>query len=486
MPKGLSYAPAVTDGELAVRQYLLKRCQSTKFNSAVLVAGDHGKVKWPLPPDWFDLIESYGITLHRPSCRCRWWLFCVLHVGYGVWLAIKEFGKAMKGRGAYPTNMDKSAQFFAVLESHLPTDTGPPRENLLTWYIQRPDRPEWMHQIVASGIQFPVRKYGSVAVVPMQNPFIPLRVFPAVRLLGWSLTAAFTSLIDLLRGHWWDALLFAELVAYQKFSRLPNHDVAAEYIFDHSTAVYKPLWTNLAKQRGIGSILYFYSTNSFGFVDSNQNRYPDPAYRIMNWDRVWVWNQQHKTMVHELSQRVKVVSHSTLECCGHIPFADTGEPIPRVKGRRVAVFDVSPTRPSIYWVLGQNTDYYVSEIVTKFLNDIAEVTEELSMPVIFKRKRDLGNFYHKSYKLTIEALSMQNHWHEVPPTVAASRLVKEADIIISLPFTSTALIGVHFSRPSVYYDPTETILGADEAALGVEVLKGKLSLRRWLEKELAK
>ena len=44
---------------------------------------------------------------------------------------------------------------------------------------------------------------------------------------------------------------------------------------------------------------------------------------------------------------------------------------------------------------------------------------------------------------------------------------------ISIPFTSTAIIGNYYNKPSCFYDPIEKIDNSDRAAQGIEIVKGK-------------
>jgi polysaccharide biosynthesis PFTS motif protein len=68
------------------------------------------------------------------------------------------------------------------------------------------------------------------------------------------------------------------------------------------------------------------------------------------------------------------------------------------------------------------------------------------------------------------------------PSTSAFRLVQNADVIVSLPFTSTSLIGKVYNIPSVYYDPSFIISKGDRGSNGINLLSGKDELRKWLKK----
>ena len=59
--------------------------------------------------------------------------------------------------------------------------------------------------------------------------------------------------------------------------------------------------------------------------------------------------------------------------------------------------------------------------------------------------------------------------------------IEKADIVVSMPFTSTSLIGNAYSVPSVYYDPFFIISKQDRGANGLPLLSGKDELRQWIK-----
>jgi len=64
--------------------------------------------------------------------------------------------------------------------------------------------------------------------------------------------------------------------------------------------------------------------------------------------------------------------------------------------------------------------------------------------------------------------------------VAVHRLIEESHAVISMPFTSTALIGRELNKPSIYYDSLGFIGKNEPAAHGIEVISGKNELREWM------
>ena len=75
---------------------------------------------------------------------------------------------------------------------------------------------------------------------------------------------------------------------------------------------------------------------------------------------------------------------------------------------------------------------------------------------------------------------MHDHFISISPDYSAVDLIKKCSAVISMPFTSTALIGKHLNIPSVYYDPFGLVMKDDRAAHGVPIIIGKEALTDWL------
>ena len=63
--------------------------------------------------------------------------------------------------------------------------------------------------------------------------------------------------------------------------------------------------------------------------------------------------------------------------------------------------------------------------------------------------------------------------------VSACRLVKQSSIVISMPFTSTAILAGQLGKPTCYYDPTGLVQKNDRAAHGIPIVSGIEELKTW-------
>lgn len=141
---------------------------------------------------------------------------------------------------------------------------------------------------------------------------------------------------------------------------------------------------------------------------------------------------------------------------------------------------MQPFRVSKYQSFGFDYDYYVPQTSLGFLQDIQLVLSEFGIDMAFKRKRDIGRYAHPVYRAAVEVIEAESNVISIPSSVSASRLIEKSLAVISMPYTSTALLGFNQGKPSVYYDSVGNVVRDDCAAHGIPVLIGRDELRYWI------
>jgi polysaccharide biosynthesis PFTS motif protein len=131
-----------------------------------------------------------------------------------------------------------------------------------------------------------------------------------------------------------------------------------------------------------------------------------------------------------------------------------------------------------------NVEFYTPEVVNAFVRDVTEVAYQVGAEVLWKRKRNIGKLAHPKYHGFIESLNYENGVRLVDPDTSAIRVIQASQVVVSMPFTSTALIAKSLGIPSVYYDPSGIVQRDDRAAHGIEILIGRNQLERWMRQSL--
>jgi polysaccharide biosynthesis PFTS motif protein len=258
---------------------------------------------------------------------------------------------------------------------------------------------------------------------------------------------------------------------------LDYEKLAQDYLFHNSNHIFRPLWTYEVEKRGSRVLFYFYSTNCETFKTNANYPLQENTWHVMSWSNYLVWDQHQadfiKRCVGNFGHHIHIV--------GSIWFSTSSKSMQSIYSEKsIAVFDVQPMRDSFYCVLGQSNDYYTPRIVNQFLTDICDTFLGRNYTILFKEKRDIGNLAHKNYRKHVEKLRNNEQFISVEPALDAKRLIEQSAAVISMPFTSTALIGRELGKPSIYYDPFGQIQKDDRAAHGIKVVTGEKELHDWM------
>ena len=291
----------------------------------------------------------------------------------------------------------------------------------------------------------------------------------------WGLLASVSAIIDIFRGRWWHALMLRETSIATRVRLHKDIALASEYLFHNSSWIYRPLWTYEAEKKGSRILFYFYSTNCEGFKRSDI--YPAIPYgwKAMSWPRYLVWDDYQADFV-----RRAVGEDANIAVVGPIWFQASGNEVEKLPEKAVAVFDVQPMRDAFYQTLGIDFEYFVPGTANRFLSDVYRVLRESGSTMILKRKRHIGKLAHPKYRQFVEKFFGQPSFVAVDPDMSASRLIEDCVAVISMPFTSTAILGKELDKPSIYYDPHGVLQKDDRGAHGIPILSGIDELREWV------
>jgi len=205
----------------------------------------------------------------------------------------------------------------------------------------------------------------------------------------------------------------------------------------------------------------------------------------MNWSRHLVWDQEQADFVRRC-----VGNQAKTETVGPVCFGDSAAILPDLTCRTVAVFDIQPRRKSVYEVLGVALEYYTPAIGIKFLNDIHEVVVQHNWIMAWKGKRKLPQTQTsqiaKSYDSACERLAASPNMLVIDPDTAAIRLIERCALVLSMPFTSTAIVARDLGKPSYYYDPSGIIQKDDRAAHGIPIISELNKLQEIFRAKLSK
>ncbi len=477
------FGSGIDHAEVISRQYLLMRLLGQHLNRALLfsLGKSNAGVVYYLPPEWRECIRKKGFKVSSFRTALQWNAFVAIMLAYGIVKIVKIIFNGIRAALKQSKQKPKNYVYFNALSPNtLPQPCKDGRSHdIISWYMQWDGRIKDIDMLCHDVINSKPCILDGKPVVPISSPIPQLaEIRKLLQFTVWGLGAIIIATLDFFRGYWWHSVLLNQ-AALAKQLRLQNPEFLAEnYFFHNSSWIYRPLWTYEAERLGKRITFYFYSTNCENF--KRVNAYPPPVYgyQAMNWPHYLVWDEYQADFVRRM-----VGESAPISIVGPIWLHTSSEEMPNLKGRSVAVFDITPFCSSIYQSMGIDFEFYVPKISKQFLHDIQEITNNYGYMMLWKRKRKLKNessIVHPEYLFFAEKLSNSQNVIIVDSDISAFRVIEASEFVISMPFTSTALIARQLGKPSCYYDPCCLLQKDDRAAHGIEIIQGSKELKQWL------
>lgn len=303
--------------------------------------------------------------------------------------------------------------------------------------------------------------------------------------LCFSMYEILFSLFNLLRGKWIDSLLIDQIVDIIKLKNINYNSLPTKYFFSSSFGLVRPMWTYYLNK---AKFIYFnYAASMPGFFYNKEYDY-DFYNRLMFWDEELHWSKKYIDYLSSIRKNIKNVRQ-----VGYIYGQDTNEKNNlklNSKKKKVAVFDITPPQEILSITNNiTNLNYHTSDNIIKFLNDIYNCAKAFDYQILWKQRWDTNIYkYHINKKIHdskyIDFSSNFSAYKDVfkfNSYTSPVEIIKKSDLIISLPFTSTALIANYFKKKTVYYDPSSILSRSDRGAQGIRLILGVNELKKYFK-----
>ncbi len=476
------------NAELITRQYLLMRFADLDLNKQLLssFASPDTRIVLLLPGPWRKIVSSHGIKISWVKSSIKWKVFLFKFLLTKILLLCRvifdSFLQIIGARKTAPYNVDgKYAYFFSLPKNALPQpDKSGRSHDFISWYIGWKGRNSDVANIYHNVKESSKLEWKGIQIKFLESPFLPFHTKKGLLKYGlWCFRAIAVAILNLIKGRWWNILILEEAIQAAAIRYQNVELLAKEYYFNNSGWIYRPLWTYEAEHKGAEIHFYFYSTNCETFASKGRNTDFYYGYQSMNWSHYLVWDQYQATFV-----RNAVGKEAKISVVGPIWFSTSPVELPTLPNKTIAVFDVQPVRDAFYKTLGISFDYYVPKVCNQFLADIVDVTQSLNITMALKRKRDIGKKVHPAYRNYLEKIEHSANFIAVDANISAIKLIEKSSLVISMPFTSTAILGRELNKPSIFYDPLDMLLKDDPAAHGIPVISDIQQLRKWVSSHL--
>jgi polysaccharide biosynthesis PFTS motif protein len=483
-PSKYIYGAGLANAETIIRQYMAVHFSNHNLNRKLLCfyRGKNTKIIHPIPKQWESIFDNYNIKVNKVLCEILWNIYIFIFLMYGITSIIKinllVIFSFFKSSDNIPTNY---AYFPGLSGGNFCANSNSGKNyDLMTWYEKWDGHVADIDTIYHDVIGISEYKINNLSVKYLPSLFTyRLTLLEFLRYLSWSISACLISVLDFFRGRWCNPLLLNE-ASKAALVRIQNKKlIAKEYMFGTTGVIYRPLWTYEAENKGSNINLYFYSVNSGGW--KTESGYPDtaPGWSPMSWSRYLVWDKYQADFVYR-----EVGDSAIVSIVGPVWFCDCNKQVDETDRLSIAVFDVQPHRDSRFQMLGSPHDYYRPATAKQFLSDINLIASKWDAKILLKRKRDIGKLLHPEYKTLVSEISESDNFKLIDTCISAIKVIEKCDVIISMPFTSTAILGKEMSKPSIYYDSTGMFHKDDRCGHGIEIISGINELELWFEKSI--
>jgi len=456
--------------EIQVRQFLISRLLGISFEKEMLShIGSKNSFLYPLPATWRSQLKNYNISVSFFS-GTYFKLFCIAWFIFGFISSFSLFYESVKNSFIIPVQSYKNYSFFSNLYDI--NFSNHKKKSLINNFIDDGHIQRAEAIIIDNRNVVRLENYDH-DIKYLRFPFLDRKsLFDHIE-IGIKFAALFFYAIYLaLIGRIYYLLMF-KFLTEDLFAKKSFQKNCPNFLFFHNTDYcFKPLWVYSAEKFGACSVLYYYSSNIISF-----DEYHHVGISIMNWNKILVWSiDQKKYLERAMQLKTNLEIHSPLNFFYYESDQNPQSYFHKEK-KNILIFDVQPQRPLALSCLGFENNYYSYENSKKFINEIILLSKNNEFHLIIKRKRNTI-LADKRYLNLIKNNSLDSRITEADPLHAPEDLIPYADLVISMPYTSTALVARHLKKPSVFYDATGSL--TDSLYNDIEIISSQSSLESWM------
>ena len=224
-------------------------------------------------------------------------------------------------------------------------------------------------------------------------------------------------------------------------------------------------------------ILLWYATNSIPFEYSNPNlcKADESIYSSASIDEQWVWTEEHGAYLSRLNQKPAIVKGSMMFYSRELFPSQFS-----IKAKKILLFDVTPT---IY--KESDETMYSLRNMQNFVSDVVDVVKTLEgkvdndFEILLKPKRKYARIHSTEYADLLDKYRNANRIQIIDPETNIYSAIQNTDIVISIPFTSPAIIANEMCKPTCYYTGMKGV-SLPGASNGIQVITSTRDLRQFL------
>jgi polysaccharide biosynthesis PFTS motif protein len=259
-----------------------------------------------------------------------------------------------------------------------------------------------------------------------------------------------------------------------------------EYAFhSNSNLIYRPIWTYIKNNDFENKIyLFFYSDNFITINSRNKFNNLDIIHgvKMHTWQKIIFWNKYQFFWFKKFTKRKITYLISPYN---YIPYESRNIILKRNKKKTLSIFDVHPPNLYGYSILADPKNIYTFSYCKKFIADLVSLQNKYDFNIIIKSKLRVTTFNELSFKYFKYLQSLESNKIKIyDKNFSAMSIVKISDAVVSIPFSSPALLAHLEKKKACYYDPKSIVLDRLYKEKKIKLISGKQNLDYWIYKNL--
>ncbi len=274
----------------------------------------------------------------------------------------------------------------------------------------------------------------------------------------------FFSILGLFTKKWYLPLLFEEALKKKIIDLTDKEFLPNKIYFNQTSFIYRPMWTYNKNRKIFDVAIIMFGLNIYK-SDANES-----FFTLMNWPEYFLWSNNHK---NKLSQILNYSFKYTI--CDYIGFNDTKNSFD--KKIEVIIFDDEPFRSWYKTSYIKYDDHWNEEDCLNYLKDLIEVFSKKEIKVGIKLKKFNNTKTTKKYLKFIN--DNKFNFVIIDSKFSAIEIIKKVKLVVSYPFSTTALIAKKQNIESIYYFPSK-LKNKPLVDEDIKILEGKQELLKYL------
>ena len=429
----------------------------------------NSKLIFPLPGKWQKLLEESGTKVSKTFSTILYYLFLLHSFFMGVYFYLNIIIKYTYFNFFNKTQVTfKKFTIFKNISAKRINLDSKDQYNLIKWYKDKIDKDACIVFFSSSNNN---KQHNDQIAEAKDELFLFYKDFNVIKFIFLFLKLLFEfrkiSLIE------YNLLLFKDLIELNFYKSLKINKIN-RVLFVWTNNIYKPLWIYELEKKDVQVNIFFNGfLNEIRLEPDLKLDHDHEGLKNMTWSNYFAWDEiNSKFLTQRIDKKINI------QITGPNYFSDTDKKFELPK-KSVVIFGYENHKRNI----GINTitdyEYCSKDFLQKFYNDIYDVATQNNFNVVVKRKNQLNHLEIKRNKKFFDNFFLRSNVIPIDPNISAFRIIEKSDINISMPFTSTGLIGSMYKKESIYFDPFKWIQKNDPSGSNLPLLSGKGELEKW-------